>query len=267
MMTSMSLNRLTGLVLIFVLGLSVYGQESPPPPVDALTARVVSVSGIAQKMQADVQPAQWTQLKAQDTLSRHTVIRTGLNSQVVLQLADRGRVVVDSGTKVGITEFVSLGGMDGQVKARIGLKYGSMLLKVDKTRGANDFSVATAVATLSVRGTEGRIAFSADRGLFLYGQEGTFQVEKGPTSRQVGAGQRTNGKLDRSSDMKDQQRDIQMGDTGGGLTPWEKANLFRYGSGRGILGYTGNPSAGQGSIEYIGETSHIQQDDYYYYNR
>ncbi|NQV35932.1 MAG: hypothetical protein HQ515_24790, partial [Phycisphaeraceae bacterium] len=147
----------------------------------------------------------------------------------------------DGGTKVGIAQFASTTGAGGTIKARLGLKYGSMRLKVDRSRGASDFSVSTAVATLSVRGTDGRIAFSGDLGLFLRGSEGTFQVVRGLRTRFVSGTQRVNGALDRSSDIKRSERDIRMGDSNAGLTDAEKENLASYGSGRGVIGFVGNP--------------------------
>ena len=258
------------LLIVPCLGPFAYGQPpaaatppalaQAPEPAENLKVQVVSVTGMAQKMQADVDPSEWNELKAGDVLNQYAVVRTGFNAQVVLEFAQRGKVILDSGTKVGIAECVSIGGQDGQVKARIGLKYGSMLLKVDKTRGANDFTVSTAVATLAVRGTEGRIGFTADRGLFLFGKEGTFQVARGQRTHRVRGSQKTNGHLARSSDIKDSERDLQMGDTSGGLTPDEKKNLYRYSSGRGILGYVGNPYSSQ--VAYI-EISHEHWDQEY----
>jgi len=249
-----------GLLIVPCLGPFADGQQ--PATADNLKVQVVSVTGMAQKMQADVDSSQWTELKAGDVLNPYAVVRTGFNTQVVLQFAERGKVILDSGTKVGIAEYMSIGGQDGKVKARIGLKYGSMLLKVDKTRGANDFTVSTAVATLAVRGTEGRISFSADRGMFLFGEEGTFEVARGQRTHRVRGSQKTNGHLARSSDIEDGQRDPQMGDTSGGLTPYEKTNLYRYGSGRGILGYVGNPYASQ--VIYGGTSHEHSHDDYPY---
>lgn len=234
-----------GLLIASCLGPLADGQQTKAETAAPLKVQVVSVIGTAQKMQTAPAPSAWTELKAGAMLDPHTVIRTGFHTQVVLQFAQRGRVVLDSGTKVGIADCASMAGRGGNVKARIGLKYGSMLLKVDQTRGANDFAVSTAVATLAVRGTEGRIAFSADRGLFLFGEEGTFQVTQGPRTRRVRATQRTDSRLARSSDLKDIDRDPQMADPSGGLTPHERENLYRYGSGRGVLGYVGNPNAGQ----------------------
>jgi len=235
-----------GLLIAPGLGPLAHGQQTNAQTEAPLQVQVVSVIGTAHKMQTDPDPAPWTELKAGAMLRPHTVIRTGFQSQVVLDLGGRGRVVLDSGTKIGIAECASLAGQDGRIKARIGMKYGSMLLKVDQTRRANnDVTVSTAVATVAVPGAEGRIAFSADRGLSLFGEQGTFQVARGPRTRRVRATQRTDGRLARSSDLKDLERDPHMGDPSGGLTLQERENLYRHGSGRGILGYVGNPNAGQ----------------------
>lgn len=209
----------------------------------AMTAKVISVRGLAKKMQADKENSPWTPVKVNDQLTQYSVIRTGLNSQVVIDFADRGLVTVDSGTKVGISKFISIEGAGARITANVGLKYGSMRLKVDRTHGVSDFSVSTAVATLSVHGTDGQIAFSGDQGLFLRGAEGTFAVVRGVRSRMVAANQRVDGNLSRSTDLKNQERDTVVGDTSGGLTEDEKVNLADFGTGRGVIGYVGNPIA------------------------
>ncbi len=234
-------------VVFFTLSVA-FAAVDTTSDVKALTAKVISVKGLAKKMQAGQDQSPWTPLKVNDVLSQLSVIRTGLGSKVVLHFADRGQVTVDSGTKVGIAQFASVQGANGTVKARLGLKYGSMRLKVDRSRGASDFSVSTAVATLSVRGTDGRIAFSGDRGLFLNGSEGTFAVVRGVRTRMVAANQRVNGNLDRSTDLKNQERDTQVGDTSGGLTDAEKVNLTDFGTGRGVVGYVGNPIATETAV-------------------
>jgi len=203
--------------------------------------------------------SKWTAVKADETLGQYSVIRTGLNSQVILDFANRAKVTIDSGTKIGISEFTSPAGSDGRIAARVGLKYGSMRLKVDRTRGANDFAVSTAVATLSVRGTDGKIAFSGDKGLFLFGDEGTFQLAMAQKTRYVHQKQRINGNLDRSSDMKNVQRAVAMGDSNAGLTKAEKTNLTRYGSGRGIFGYTGS-SVTSVRLDVSSYDDHYSQD-------
>ena len=225
---------------------------------NGLKVKVVSVKGIAKKMQANKKPCKWTRLKAGEELSRFTEIRTGLNSQVELNFSDQGKIVIGSGTKIGISEFIAMAGKSGLVKARIGLKYGSMRLKVYKSRGANDFSVATAVATLSVRGTDGRISFSGDRGLFLFGKEGTFEVAKSHKRRYVHGRQMINSAFVRSMDIKSSRRDVRLGDSGAGLTDAERKNLNLYGSGRGIFGFVGNPAASETTTSCSSSGSHYQ---------
>ena len=228
-------------LVVFCMLSFAYAAEEPSEGVEELKAKVISVRGIAKKMQANQDKSPWTPLKADETLGQYSVIRTGLNSQVVLHFADRGQVTVDGGTKVGISQFASIQGADGTIKANLGLKYGSMRLKVDRSRGASDFSVSTAVATLSVRGTDGWMAFFGDLGLSLRGAEGTWAVVRGMKERFVRGTQRVNSALDRSSDIKAQERDTAVGDTSGGLTDADKENLAQYGTGRGVFGYVGNP--------------------------
>jgi hypothetical protein len=217
--------------------------EKTTDDVKEMKAKVISVRGIAKKMLATQAKSPWTPLKADDTLGQNSIIRTGLNSQVVLHFADRGQVTVDGGTKVGISQFASIQGADGTIKANLGLKYGSMRLKVDRSRGASDFSVSTAVATLSVRGTDGWMAFFGDLGLALRGAEGTWAVARGVRTRFVRGTQRTNGALARSPNIKNEERDTQVGDTSGGLTDAEKENLALYSSSGRVDGYVGNPTA------------------------
>lgn len=238
---------------IAVCVLIVFGSLSPAVAAEAATddpndpnemrAKVVSVRGIAKKMQANQEEPKWTPLKADETLGQYAVVRTGFNSQVVLHFADRGQVTIDSGTKVGISQFAAIQGTAGNIRANLGLKYGSMRLKVDRSRGASDFSVSTAVATLSVRGTDGWMAFFADLGVALRGAEGTWAVIKGIKSRAVSGNQRTNNALDRSDKIKTLERNGQLSDLTGGSTADETLNLAYNRDGRSLLGGTGNPNS------------------------
>ena len=119
---------------------------------EQLQATVVSVKGRAQKRDASDAKGKWTPIKAGEKLGPMTLVRTGLGSKVVLNLAGRGEVAIGSGTKVGIGQFAKRGEV---VQTRLGLKYGSMRASVDRSRGPTRFQVTTAQATLSVRGTAG----------------------------------------------------------------------------------------------------------------
>ena len=189
-------------------------QSSEP-----LSATVVSVTGVAEKFTA----GKWEPLKAKEKLDELAIIRTGLRSKVVLKFADRGQVTVNSGTKVGISQFRKEGDL---VRAHLGLKYGTMRATVDATRGPNDVRISTPVSTLSVRGSDAQIGFSSDGGLGLQAQSGQWQVAAGQRTRNIVAGQTTNSNLTPPITLAQQQRDPRMGDTFGGLTPQERQRLI-----------------------------------------
>jgi len=193
------------------------------PAGEALKVTVVSVEGLAEKLAAG-QGDEWTPLRAGDELDELTVIRTGLRTKVVLRFADRGEVVVDRATKIGVGEFSRQGG--GLVRTRLGLKYGTMRATVDSSRGPNDVEVSTPVATLTVRGTAGDIGYSGDRGLGLRGRAGTWRLAVGNRSRSVQAGEAANNQLTPSFEIMKRQREIVLGDLSGGLTADEIDNII-----------------------------------------
>ncbi len=222
-----------GIFILATISLPVSAEDKTV----ALKAAVVSVSGIAQQRSAADPKGKWRPIKAGDVLDELTIIRTGLGSRVVLGFSDRGQTVIRSATKVGIKEFSRRG---RHVKTRLGLKYGSMRAKVDSTRGTNDFKVRTPVATLSVRGTSGRLGFSGDFGLHLHGTTGTWNVKnKAGRARNVIAGERTTGKLTKSIKLAAARRGVKMGDPNGGTRGKEAKNLQKFGGGLGIIGFAG----------------------------
>ena len=225
------------------------GEKSVPKADEAVPMKVtvVSVSGIAHKLQAAAPKVQWKLIRSGDVLGELTVVRTGLGAKVVLKFSDRGEVTVKSATKVGIGQFRRKGKL---VKTRIGLKYGSMRASVDSAAGPNDFRVTTPVAALSVRGTKGRIAFSGDLGLHIRGTQGTWSAKKGKRSMTVGAGESTDGKFTLSSELAGGIRDPKMGDPGG-LTSKEQKNLNKHGGGRGIIVFTGSTGGSKGGFAGI----------------
>jgi hypothetical protein len=190
-------------------------------PAGALEATVVSVKGDVQKMRVGGATEQWTPVKAGEKLDEMTVVRTGLRSEAVVRFADRGETIVGAGTKFGIAEFRKTGGL---VTTRLGLKYGSLNVAVDSTPGPNDASVATPVATLSVRGTAGKIGYTGGSRLRLKGSAGTWQVAQAGRSRNVSAGQSTDGNLTPSITLVKGGRDSLMAVVG--LTPIELINVI-----------------------------------------
>jgi len=210
--------------------------KAPKPAQMKVT--VLSVTGIAHKRRADVADAAWAPVKAGDVLGELTVIRTGLGASVVLKFSDRGQVTVKSATKVGIKEFTGTG---MHAKARLGLKYGSMRAKVDSSRGTNDFQVATPVATLSVRGTEGVIWYWWDLGLLMCGCEHTWRVEKKEDRkrRTIYPKECTDGNLTRSIVLATRRRQTLIPDPNGGMTGDEFDFLRENGGGRALFNFAG----------------------------
>jgi len=138
-----------------------------------LKATVASVSGPAQKLLAANGGRKWQPLKAGEELGELTVIRTGLGARVVLKFADRGEIVVNNATKIGIGELRQKG---DEVKAQLGLKYGTMRASVETGRGRNDFRISTPVATLSVRGSSADVGFMADSTRMVDAKVGLWRV-------------------------------------------------------------------------------------------
>jgi hypothetical protein len=121
------------------------------PAAGGAKARALSVTGQAQKSVAAADGTlRWEPLREGDELSERTIIRTGLDSGVLLDLAGRGQVRVGSATKIGISELRVEGSL---AKTQLGLKYGTVRAEVDSRTGPADFRVTTPTATLSVRGS------------------------------------------------------------------------------------------------------------------
>jgi len=232
-----------GLVVIVCPAASGAEKKDPAktPKAVHMEATVVSVSGIAQKRLATDPEGKWEPIRAGDALGELTIIRTGLGAKVVLNFSDRGRLIVKSATKLGVGTLRKQGRL---LKARVGLKYGSMHTTVETARGPNDFQVATPVATLSVRGTRGRIAFWGDFGLRLCGKKGTWEVATDRRKKNVHHGECTDGQLTPHVTLAGRRRDTKMGDPHGGLSKGETENLRKYGDGRGIFSFSGSGTNG-----------------------
>jgi hypothetical protein len=206
-------------------------------PADSKSATVASVSGRAQKLQAGQE--KWQDIVAGDLLDNHTVIRTGLRSRVVLKFQDRAEVVIEDATKVGISEFLQTG---KQVRAEVGLKYGSIHVDVPKQNGPTDFSVSTPVATLSIRGTAGEISFSADAGLHLFSEHGVWHAAHHPHHANVGPGEHFVGTFVPYLELVEYNRDTFLGDFFAGTDPAERNFLLTVGNnGRAVIIITCGP--------------------------
>lgn len=222
------------------------GKDAEKPPKEAakptlLKATVVSVEGIAQKRLAADPEGRWETIKAGDVLGELTLIRTGLGTKVVLKFADRGNVTVEGTAKIGIGEFRKRGAL---VTMRVGLKYGAMRVQVDSTRGPNDFQVKTPVATLSVRGSGGRFAYS-EMGLGAQSTERTWRVlGEGNRTMNLAEGESTDGNLTHSSELRSILRDPRMNDPHDYSDAVATRNLRNNGGGSGIIGFSGNSNVG-----------------------
>ncbi len=203
---------------------------------DSFKVKVISVKGVVQKLLSSNPKAGWKPVKVGEYLDEGTLIRTGLGAEAVLRFADRGQFRVKSGTKAGIAKFRKQGNL---VKARLGLKYGSMRARVDSSRGPNDFQVKTPVATLSVKGSEANFGYSGDQGLTIHTTQHTWNVSTSRGSKRLTRGESTNGNLTPWNVLASQGFDTQTGDPFGGLTGLEKGNLRQNGGGRGIFNFTG----------------------------
>jgi len=155
------------------------GQAKAPagePGLIPAQVTVVSVSGVAHKRTMDDPRSRWELVRRGDVLSELTIIRTGLGTRVVLQLADRGRVTLRSGTKVGIGTFRRQGKV---LKARLGLKYGSMRARVDGAHGPNDLQVSTPVAAMSVRGCGADVSQTERLNFYVFEHQWRFTTPDG----------------------------------------------------------------------------------------
>ena len=184
----------------------------------ALKAAVKSVSGIVERLSGDDKNARWKPLKVGDILSERTLVRTGLGGSAVLKFADRGDVTVKSGTKIGISSFRKSGKL---VKTRLGLKYGALRAKVDSSRGANDFRVRTAVATLAATGTSGNMAQWGDFSLQFQGTTGAWKANTDRKITTIRRGEWTDRNAAQSLDIVLDKLDPKIGDPHGGLTKAE----------------------------------------------
>jgi len=229
----------TAVVMVLFVDACALAGEAVPARADArddsLRVSVVSVSGPAQLLQADGEAAKYVPLRAALELNERSIIRTGFGAKVVLKFADRGEVVVNNATKIGIGEFRKQGQL---VRTRLGLKYGTIHAQVERGNGPCDFRVATPVAIAAARGTGGGIGYCADMGMNLAGSSGTWGILSAGGERKVRAGEQSNGNRIAPSELALQKREVQLGDVNGGLSSVELRQLRDNGGGRGVVGFT-----------------------------
>ena len=247
--------RRVGLLMV-ALALSVLpvvGQEKPddveaaPAPAPApLKATVVSVTGIAEKRLASQPNSKWEPIKVGDVLGPLTMIRTGLGAKVTLKFAERSTLTVKSGTKIGISDCYKKGRL---VRTHLGLKYGSIRTKVDRSRGPNDFKVATPVATLSIRGSGGHTAFSGDRGFGHGTDTGSYNVTSGNgRSNNVNQGETNDGNRNPSDVITQNNLAPGMGGIWG-LNRNEQRNINQNGGGARLMSFGGGISRSRATTQ------------------
>ena len=220
-------------------------QAAPAPqaasaPTGATTVKVTVIKAQGPAQKSNDGGGQWQPLQAGDVLNELTVIRTGLGATVELAFEDRAWVTINNATKIGISE---LRRQENTVKTALGLKYGTLAANVEKTHGPNEFQVSTAVATLSVRGTAGKIGFSGDAGLNMIGTRGTWALASSPRRTTIAAGQRTDSRLTDPMTLAIRDRQPVIGDLFGGLNQNEILNQQINGQGRGIFNFDGGLSS------------------------
>ncbi len=217
------------------------GEAAPKAaPAEKLIVTVKSVTGDVEKLAAG--ETTWQPVKAGDKLDEFTILRTGMQSSAELVFADRGTVLVKSITKMGIAKFAK---ENGVVHQRLRLKYGSMRMSVDSSRGTIDARVATPVATMAVTGSRAVIAYSADRGLGLRGEAGAWAVVAGKRTTNVTPGESTNSDLESSGELDKMERSLQMGEAFG-MTSSEIQPFSR--NPRSIFGTNLSTGSGSGQI-------------------
>lgn len=208
--------------------------KAPAPAAVAAKATAVSVIGTAHKRSTAAADSKWEPLKTGDVLGEQTLIRTGLGTTVVLNFAGRGRVTVRSGTKIGIGELKQRGKL---MKARLGLKYGTVRASVDAAAGPNDLQISTAVATLSVRGTILNTRLT-ERGQDVCLPEGwvKYRTNRFRCTTEVGHRECTNSRLEAWRQLAHQENHTAWRPRDGGQTDEEALAQVLNGGGRAFGG-------------------------------
>jgi len=97
-----------------------------------LKTLVKSVRGIAERRDGKVKNSKWEPLKVGDILSEHSVVRTGLGGNAVIELPDGGDATIKSATKVAIS---SITGCRKPVKTRFGLTFEEAIKQIASMSG------------------------------------------------------------------------------------------------------------------------------------
>ncbi len=215
----------------------------PPAKVEAGKVTVVSVSGPAQKLIAAKGKDKWEAVKAGEELPENTIIRTGLRAKVVLKFEDRVEVTVKSGSQMGVSEFRKAGAAS---KVRMGLKYGRVRTTIRREKGPSDLRIATAVATLSVRGSGCDSGFGSS-GLIVKSFASDWNLQYGTHRRTVRQGEKHKDPKKLGILATQQDNDPGMLDPFGS-TNTEKNKYLHWKGASGFLGGGMNPSGFKGII-------------------
>ena len=222
--------------------LPAWAEDQPAPVERQAKVTVESVKGRADRL-VITNGRKWAPLKKGDVLEEMTIVRTGFGTKVVLKFEDRGEFTLKGACKIGISQFRRSG---AKATARVGMKYGSIRASVAKGRGPSDFKVKTPVATLSVRGSDSEFALLVDNPdpLKINVDTGNWNMVGPSASHTAGPGESTNNSGTQNSQNLVDQRDVQLGDASGGLTPQEQNNLNQNGDGRGTFSNSGSSGGG-----------------------
>lgn len=242
-------NRTTGMLVVWCCLLSgpIAARAAEPASrpaddsVEAVKARVVSVKGVVESSPAGKD--EWTRVKKGQELGGLTVIRQGFGAKLVLDFADRSRVVVTGGAKMGIRECLRKG---KHIRTRVGLKYGSMNANVDSSRGTNDFRIKTPVATAAAKGSQIQTGMS-EKGMGVKGQAGIWKLNNPKGSSNVTPGSQTDGNHTPSNQILAGKLDTLLGTAGGGLTKAERLSLLQNGQ-TGMFNLQGAMGSGPGPV-------------------
>lgn len=143
---------------------------------DPAPAQFLEVVRVVEDVEVQLPGQEWAGATAGQQLPQGTQVSTGPDSEIHLLFPDRSVMIVKAMTEVMVSTLLRQG---NAFKAQVLLKIGEVSAQVNPTKVvSSDFSVATAVATASVRGTEiNRIRFDPATGMTADLQEGKLLVE------------------------------------------------------------------------------------------
>jgi hypothetical protein len=215
-------------------------ETTQAPKAQPLQADVVSVEGKVQSRTSADSKGKWSPVKAGEKLGELAVVRMGLGAKLVLKCSDRVTLTATGAGKFGLRTLRKRGEL---VQANVGLKYGTLRLKVDSTAGENDFRVTTPVATLSARGCICFLRYFPDLGLNFANTHDTWVVTSNHGKKTTQQGDKTNQNLDPTGEVVSKKLYTHPSDPLA-LGKVEDDNLRKHGSGRGVMDFGGTNAGG-----------------------